>query len=92
MLKLIPAAAALAVFALPAAAQPAKTGPTPLEQVGMHIGDTSANGSASIVTDRNGTHPEGFDGQLPVNPISASNGVKRHHHHRYQSAAAGPQR
>jgi hypothetical protein len=89
MLKLIPAAAALAVFALPAAAKPANTGPTPLEQVGMHVGDTATNGSATIVTDRNGTHPEGFDGQLPVNPISASNGVKRHHHHRDHRVAGG---
>ena len=92
MPRLIPLAAAMAMFALPAAAQPASTGPTPLEQVGMHIGDTATNGSATIVTDRNGTHPEGFEGQLPVNPISAANGVKRHHHHRYQTSSVPQQR
>jgi len=88
MLKLIPAAAALAIFGLPAAAH---TGPTPGEQAGIHVGDTATNGSAIVVTDRNGTHPEGFSGQLPVNPISASNDVQRHHHHRHhQVASAAP--
>jgi len=89
MLKLIPMAAAL-VVAAPAVAQPTTTGPTPAEQVGIHTGTTATNGSSTIVTDRNGTHPEGFEGQLPVNPISASNGVKRHHHHRHHARRATP--
>ena len=90
MLKLLAMAAALAVAA-PAMAQPTKSGPTPAEQVGIHTGTTATNGSSTIVTDRNGTHPEGFEGQLPVNPISASNGVKRHHHHsRHHARSVAP--
>jgi len=89
MLKYLSIAAALA-FAAPAMAQPAKSGPTPAEQVGTHTGTTATNGSSTIVTDRNGTHPEGFEGQLPVNPISASNGVKRHHHHRHHAKPVAP--
>jgi opacity protein-like surface antigen len=82
---LIPAAAAalLAASALSAAAQP-----TPKEQVGMHVGDTTTNGSAVIVSDRNGTHPEGYPGMAVRNRIAADGGGmhRRHHHRRHHSA------
>lgn len=90
MLKFLTlAAATAAVIASPAAAQP--SGPTPGEQVGIHTGSTTTNGSSTIVTDRNGTHPDGFTGQLPVNRVSASRGMKtHHHHHRHHARLAAP--
>lgn len=80
---LLPAVAlsALAVGVSPAAAQ-ATSGPTPREQVGIHIGDTTTNGSAVIVTDRNGTHPDGYPGFSVINRTAASGGpTSRHRHH-----------
>jgi len=82
MLKiLIPAAAAMAL-ALPAVAQ--TNGPTPNEQVGMHVGTTTSNGSAVLVTDQNGTHPEGYPGMAPRNRASGDSGSMRGHHHRHR--------
>jgi len=81
--SLIPLAAAAALALPAAAAQPTPNGPTPNEQVGMHVGDTNTNGSAVIVTDRNGTHPEGYPGMAVRNRASAGSGPPlRHRHHR----------
>ncbi|MFI4966633.1 MAG: hypothetical protein ACHP9T_14845 [Caulobacterales bacterium] len=89
MLK-APVAAAAAVMsvvvALPAAAQ--TQGPTPGERVGIHTGDTATNGSAVVVTDRNGTHPEGYPGMALRNRTSAAN--PPHRHHRRHHMATGP--
>jgi hypothetical protein len=74
MLKSIVLAAAIG-----AAAQPAASGPSPNEQVGMHTGDTAVNGSATIVTDRTGTHPDGFTGMATTNRASAAGAPHRHH-------------
>jgi len=87
---LIPAAGAaalLAASALSAAAQP-----TPKEQVGMHVGDTTTNGSAVIVSDRNGTHPEGYPGMAVRNRIAGDSGSMHHrrHHHRHHAAYMPP--
>ncbi|HEX3367198.1 hypothetical protein [Phenylobacterium sp.] len=80
MLKSIVLAAAAVALALPAAAQPRAWGPpTPNEQVGMHVGDTTANGSSTIVTDRTGTHPDGYTGMATINRASGSGAVRRHH-------------
>jgi len=91
MLKSIALAAAVGVIALPAAAQQSTNGPTPREQVGIHTGDANTNGSATIVRDRNGIHPDGFTGQLPRNPIAASAGktMHRRHHHRHHHQTNG---
>ena len=88
MLKiLVPAAAALGL-AVAAAAAPAAAQPTPKEQVGMHVGDTTTNGSAVIVTDRNGTHPEGYPGMAVRNRIAGDSASthRRHHHRRHHHA------
>jgi hypothetical protein len=79
MLKSIVLAVAVSAVALPAGAQPATSGPSPNEQVGMHTGDTAANGSATIVTDRTGTHPDGFTGMATTNRASAAGALHRHH-------------
>jgi hypothetical protein len=79
------AAVASMTLALPAAAQ--TLGPTPSEQVGMHTGDTATNGSAVVVTDRNGTHPEGYPGMAIRNRTSAANPPHHHHHHRRHAGA-----
>jgi hypothetical protein len=77
------ALALLALVGLPAAAQPTPNGPTPNEQVGIHTGTTTTNGSAVIVQDQNGTHPEGYPGMAPRNRVSGDSGTTRgHHHHR----------
>ncbi len=84
MLKslLLATAAALAAIALPAAAQ-STLGPTPNEQLGMHTGTTVTNGSAVIVTDRTGTHPDGYTGMDTRNHATGGDSVQagRHHHH-----------
>ena len=87
MMKTIAFAALAAAAALPAVAQPAFTGPTPAEQVGMFIGATSANGSATIVEDRTGVHPDGFTGQPLVNHTSAAHPPADHHRWRRDRAA-----
>jgi hypothetical protein len=85
MLKFLALTFAIVAVALPAAAQRPTNGPTPREQVGMHIGDANTNGSATIVNDRNGIHPDGFTGQLPRNRIAASSRSthSHRHHHRH---------
>jgi hypothetical protein len=94
MLKLLisgAAAAALAVAALPAAAQ--SGGPTPKEQVGIHTGTQTTNGSAVLVTDRQGTHPEGYPGMAIRNRASGDSGPShhhRHHHRRHDVAQPAP--
>jgi hypothetical protein len=83
MLKLLvsgAAASALAFAALQAAAQTG--GPTPGEQVGIHTGTQATNGSAVIVTDRQGTHPEGYPGMAIRNRASGDPAGRSHHHHR----------
>ncbi|HZZ33752.1 MAG TPA: hypothetical protein VFE10_17350 [Phenylobacterium sp.] len=93
MLKSIALAAVVAAAALPAAAQRPTLGPTPNEQRGMHIGDTTANGSATIVTDRSGTHPDGFTGMAIRNRIAGSsttNDLRRHHRPRHAASEANP--
>ena len=88
----VPAAAiaALALGALPAAAQ-STLGPTPNEQVGMHIGTTVTNGSAVIVHDQNGTHPEGYPGFALRNRASGDAGSMHRHHHHGRHVEPSPQ-
>jgi len=63
--------------------------PTPSEQVGMHIGTTVTNGSSTIVTDRWGTHPEGFVGFSTINHgTTDTNPPPPRRHHRHRSAGA----
>jgi hypothetical protein len=93
MLKSIALAAAVAAVALPAAAQPSTGGPTPNEERGMYIGDTTANGSATIVTDRTGTHPDGFTGMAVQNHIAGDGDAShahRHHHPRHPASGTSP--
>jgi C-terminal processing protease CtpA/Prc len=52
----------------------------------MHTGTTAANGSSTIVTDRNGTHPDGYPGFAVVNHASASGAEAAHRHHHRHSA------
>jgi hypothetical protein len=87
MLRPIALAAIVAAIALPAAAQPTFTGPTPAEQVGMFIGNAATNGSATVVEDRTGVHPDGFTGQSLVNPISAARAPSHRHHHHHDRAS-----
>jgi hypothetical protein len=77
------AAAALMAGAVPAAAQ-STNGPTPNEQVGIHVGDTTTNGSAVVVRDQNGVHPEGYPGMAVRNRASGDSASTMHHrrHHR----------
>jgi hypothetical protein len=82
MLKRFLPLAAVTALALPAMAAP-PGGPTPNEQVGMHVGTTTTNGSAVVVTDRNGTHPEGYPGMALRNRASGDSGASRHHHRRH---------
>jgi hypothetical protein len=86
MLKmLLPlAVAGLALGALPVAAQTSR-GPNPNEQVGIHTGATTTNGSAVVAQDQNGTHPEGYPGMAPRNRVAgdATSNHRRHHHHRH---------
>jgi hypothetical protein len=90
MLKTLALTAVLAATALPALAQ--SGGPTPKEQVGMHTGTTTTNGSAVVVQDRNGTHPEGYPGMAVRNRTTGDSGPATHHrHHRkHHGAAAAP--
>jgi hypothetical protein len=83
MLKTLLSATALSALAIgvaPASAQ-SNNGPSPREQVGIHTGDTTTNGSAVIVTDRKGTHPEGYPGFAPVNGVAGSAGAPHHRRH-----------
>ena len=82
MLKRFLPLAAATTLALPAMAAP-PSGPTPNEQVGIHVGDTNTNGSAVVVTDRNGTHPEGYPGMAVRNRTSAGSGPPLHHRHHH---------
>jgi hypothetical protein len=91
MLKtLLPlAVAVVALSALPAAAQ-STLGPTPNEQVGIHTGTTAANGSAVIVHDQYGTHPEGYPGFAPRNRASGDPvSMHRRHHRRHHVEPSG---
>jgi hypothetical protein len=88
MLKTLALAAVLTAAALPAAAQ--SGGPTPKEQVGMHTGTTTTNGSAVIVTDQNGTHPEGYPGMAVRNRTTGDNGPSHHRRHGKHHHAAQP--
>lgn len=96
MLKpLLPLAAlcALALGAAPAAAQ--SGGPTPNEQLGIHTGTQVTNGSAVMVTDQNGAHPEGYPGMAIRNrasgdPAPAHHRHHRHHRHQHETAGAAP--
>jgi hypothetical protein len=89
MLKTLLAAATLAAVALPAAAQ--SGGPTPNEQVGIHTGTTTTNGSAVIVKDQNGTHPEGYPGMAVRNRAAGDSGPATHHrHHRRHHRVTNP--
>jgi hypothetical protein len=79
--------AVLAAGAALAAAPAALSQPTPREQVGMHIGTTVTNGSSTIVTDRWGTHPEGYVGFSPINHAMSDTNpppreARRHRHPR----------
>jgi hypothetical protein len=82
MLKIIIPVAVVVAFALPAAAQ-STLGPTPKEQNGIHTGTTTTNGSAVLVTDQNGTHPEGYPGLAPRNRTSGDSQSTTHRHHRH---------
>lgn len=82
--------AALALGALPAAAQ-STLGPTPNEQVGIHTGTTVTNGSAVIVQDRNGTHPEGYPGFALRNRASGDAASAHRRHHWRHPAEPSPQ-
>jgi hypothetical protein len=91
MLKLLisgAAAAGLALAAVPAAAQ--SGGPTPKEQVGIHTGTQATNGSAVVVTDNQGTHPEGYPGMAIRNRASGDPGPSHHRHHRRHRDAVEP--
>jgi len=88
--RFLPLAAATAL-ALPAMAAP-PSGPTPNEQVGIHVGDTNTNGSAVVVTDRNGTHPEGYPGMAVRNRVSGDSGTPHRRHHKRHHAADEPAR
>jgi hypothetical protein len=92
MLRFLVPAAALALLSVaPALAQPAfkssTVGPTPGEQNSMHTGTTASNGSSTIVTDQNGTHPEGYPGFAVVNSASGSGAATMHHRHHHRHAA-----
>lgn len=90
MLKILVSATLLTLAAAPALAQHPTLGPTPREQVGMHVGDANTNGSAVIVNDRNGIHPEGYVGQQVRNHAVGDSGPRTHHkryHHRRVTAA-----
>jgi hypothetical protein len=82
------ALAALALGALPAAAQTG--GPTPNEQLGMHTGTQTTNGSAVLVQDQNGAHPEGYPGMAIRNRASGDPGPAHHRHHRKHHETAPP--
>jgi hypothetical protein len=89
MLKILTLAAVLTAAAMPAAAQ--SGGPTPKEQAGMHTGTTTTNGSAVIVHDQNGTHPEGYPGMAVRNRTTGDSGPATHHrHHRKHRHGAPP--
>ena len=81
MLKILIPAVGAALIAAPALAQP-----SPAEQQSMHIGSPATNGSATIVTDRYGTHPDGFVGMATVNRTSAAQTPHRRRHHRYRDS------
>src|SRR4029077_1507479 len=90
MLKSIALAALVAAVALPAAAQ-STNGPTPREQNGMHTGTTVTNGSAVIVHDNQGTHPEGYPGMAGRNrPTRASGPATPRPHHKLPPATSQP--
>jgi hypothetical protein len=71
---------ALALGSAPAAAQ--SGGPTPNEQLGIHTGTQVTNGSAVMVTDQNGVHPEGYPGMAIRNRASGEPAPAHHRHHR----------
>ncbi|HEX2816847.1 MAG TPA: hypothetical protein VHN39_10645 [Phenylobacterium sp.] len=79
---------ALALTALPAAAQ--SGGPTPKEQVGIHTGTQTTNGSAVMVTDQNGIHPEGYPGMAVRNRASGDPAPAHHRHHRKHHETTEP--
>jgi hypothetical protein len=81
---LIPAAAVALLSAGPALAQFSTVGPTPGEQNSMHTGTTATNGSSTIVTDRDGTHPEGYPGMAVINHASGSSAAAIHHHRHHR--------
>jgi hypothetical protein len=89
---LVPAAAVALLSVAPALAQPpfksSTVGPTPGEQNSMHTGTTASNGSSTIVTDENGTHPETYPGFAVVNSASGSSAAAMHRHHRHHRHAA----
>jgi hypothetical protein len=89
---LVPAVAVLTLSAAPAFAQFSGPGPTPGEQNSIHTGTTASNGSSTIVTDENGTHPEGYPGHAVVNHASGSSDAVAHHrhHHRRHAAVSEP--
>jgi hypothetical protein len=83
------AAAALAAAAVPAAAQ-TWVPTTPNEQVGMHIGTTATNGSAVVVQDQNGSHPEGYPGMSVTNRASGDSATDHPRHHKHHHPATEP--
>lgn len=88
---LVPAAAVALLSAAPTMAQ-FNRGPTPGEQNSMHTGTTASNGSSTIVTDRNGTHPDGYPGFAVVNHASGRSGTMHHHHYRrHRMAETAPE-
>jgi hypothetical protein len=93
MLKFLAPAAALALIAAPAFAQPqpSSSPPSPNEQVGIHVGDNATNGSAVVVSDRNGVHPEGYPGMATRNNATSGAATPHHRHHRHHAAATVPQ-
>jgi|GEM_PF-1697422 len=85
----VSAAMAFTCAAAPVLAQ-STLGPTPNEQVGMHIGTTVTNGSAVVVTDRTGTHPEGYPAMNIRNHIAGSSGVSSHRRHHHPGLSTEP--
>jgi len=85
MLRLTTILASTAAISATASLAFAADPPSPREQIGMFTGDTTTNGSATIVTDRTGTHPDGFTGMATVNSLSTAHGPgappARHHRH-----------
>lgn len=88
MLKVLVPAAAFALLAASTATAQSTLGPTPNEQNGIHTGTTATNGSAVIVTDQFGTHPEGYPGMAVRNRASGSSASEPARHHRRHHRAA----
>ena len=85
----IAALAALAMGAAPAVAQ-STLGPTPNEQVGIHTGTTTTNGSAVVVSDQNGTHPENYPGMAVRNRAAGDSATNHPHHRKHHHPATEP--